>query len=150
MPVYNDEYLLHFGVKGMKWGHHKAQSKGPNQHVSKRLERTVYSIGAKLNPRELKYKVRKVTNRVNDDVKMLSDLTTKSLKQNGILPNNHKALKAIESVGITAHKNAVYNNLDHKDLQNLKYTQIQLDTLEVLTVIWLLAILKLMLLRQPS
>lgn len=120
MKVYNDEYLYHYGVLGMKWGHRKVQSKGPNQHISKRLERTAYSIGAKLNPRELKYKVRKVTNVVNDDVKLLADLTSQSIKQNGTLPNNHKDLKAIESVGITSHKNAVYNNLGHKDLQNLK------------------------------
>ena len=120
MQVYNDEYLYHYGILGMKWGHRKAQSKGPNQHISKRLEGTVYSIGAKLNPRELKYKVRKVTNKVNDDVKLLSDLTTNHVKQTGVLPNNKKALEAIESVGITAHKNATYNNLDRKDLQNLK------------------------------
>lgn len=120
MQVYNDEYLLHFGVKGMKWGHRKRQTKDHNQYISRQIERTTYAIGAKLNPRELKYKVRKVTNIVNDDVKLLSDLTIQSINQNGILPNNHKALKAIESVGITSHKNAVYNNLDHKDLRNLK------------------------------
>lgn len=120
MQIYNDEQLYHFGVKGMKWGHHQIQSINPNQHVSKRLEKTVYALGAKINPRELKYKVRKITNKVNDNVKLLSDLTTNHVKQTGVLPNNKNALKAIESVGITAHKNAVYNNLDHKDLQNLK------------------------------
>ena len=119
MQVYNDE-LYHYGVKGMKWGHHKAQITNAVSNVSSKVEKTAYAIGAKINPRELKYKVRKITNKVNDDVKLLSDLTTNSIKQNGILPNNKNALKAIESVGIIAHKNAVYNNLDHKDLQNLK------------------------------
>lgn len=104
MQVYNDERLYHVGVKGMKWGHHKIQSKDPNQHISKRLEKTVYAIGAKINPRELKYKVRKATNKVNDDVKLLSDLTNNYVKQNGVLPNNKNSLKAIESVGINAHK----------------------------------------------
>lgn len=120
MQVYNDEQLYHHGVIGMKWGHHSIKTTVPNQHISRRLEKTVYAIGAKINPRELKYKVRKVTNKVNDNIKTLADLTEQSVKQTGVLPANRNALKAIESVGITAHKNAVYNNLDHKDLQNLK------------------------------
>ena len=120
MQVYNDEQLYHHGVIGMKWGHHSIKTTVPNQHISRRLEKTVYAIGAKINPRELKYKVRKVTNKVNDHIKTLADLTEQSVKQTGVLPANRNALKAIESVGITAHKNAVYNNLDHKDLQNLK------------------------------
>ena len=118
MIVYNDE-LKHYGKLGMHWGHHKTeQQQGPK--TSSFAERKAYSIGAKVNPREMKYKVRKITNRVDDNVKTLSDLTTSSLHQTGVLPTNNKALKAVESVGITAHKNAVYSNLDHRDLANLK------------------------------
>lgn len=119
MQVYNDE-LYHYGVLGMKWGHHKAQVENTAKKVATLAERKAYAVGAKLNPRELKYKVRKIVNKVNDDVKLLSDLTIQSVKHSGILPANKNALKAIESVGINAHKNAVYNNLNDNDLKNLK------------------------------
>lgn len=120
MQIYNDEQLYHFGVKGMKWGHHKAQIETAVSKTSSKAEKAVYSLAAKINPRELKYKVRKVTNKVNADVKLLADLTTNHVKQTGVLPANKNALKAIESVGITAHKNTIYNNLNHNDLKNLK------------------------------
>ena len=116
--MYNE--LYHHGVLGMKWGHHKAQSANPNRTISKRLERTAYSIGAKINPREIKYKIRKKTNIVNDNINTLASLTNEHVKQSGVLPFNHKALKAVESVGITAHKSALYTNLDNQDLKNLK------------------------------
>lgn len=119
MQVYNDE-LYHTGKLGMKWGHHKTQIKTTITRAGTLTERKAYEIGAKLNPRELKYKVRKATNKVNDNIKILADLTVQSLKQTGILPANKNALKAIESVGITAHKNAVYDNLNKSDLQHLK------------------------------
>ena len=120
MQVYNDEHLTHFGIKGMRWGYHKRQIESLASMVGTKIERTAYSIGAQINPREFSYKLRKITNNVTEDVKLLADLTLNHVKQNGILPNNHNALKAIESVGINAHKNAVYNNLDHQDLKNLK------------------------------
>ena len=119
MQVYNDE-LYHFGIKGMRWGHHKQQIQSLASRIGTKIERTTYSIGAQINPREFSYKLRKITNNVTEDVKLLADLTLNHVKQNGVLPNNHNALKAIESVGINAHKNAVYNNLDHNDLKNLK------------------------------
>lgn len=109
--------LRHFGVKGMRWGHRKAPDLSG---IKNRAEKAAYSVGANLNPREAKYKVRKIVNRVNDNVESLANLTAMSVKLNGTLPTNQKALKAVESVGINAHKKAVYKNLDHNDLKNLK------------------------------
>ena len=99
--------LRHFGVKGMRWGHRKAPDLSG---IKTRAEKAAYSVGANLNPREAKYKVRKIVNRVNDNVESLANLTAMSVKVNGTLPTNQKALKADESVGINAHKKAVYKN----------------------------------------
>ena len=101
----------------MRWGHRKAPDLSG---IKTRAEKAAYSVGANLNPREAKYKVRKIVNRVNDNVESLANLTSMSVKLNGTLPTNQKALKAVESVGINAHKKAVYKNLDHNDLKNLK------------------------------
>lgn len=109
--------LRHFGVKGMRWGVRKTPDLSG---IKTRAEKTAYAVGANLNPRETKYKVRKIVNRVNDNVESLANLTSMSVKVNGTLPTNQKALKAVESVGINAHKKAVYKNLDHNDLKNLK------------------------------
>ena len=119
MKVYNDEYLYHYGVKGMRWGHRKAKIGSTVSKTSSRAEKAVYSLVAKIKPRELKYKIRKATNKDNDNVKALSDLTNNNMKQTGVLPNDKNALKAIESVGITAHRNVVYNNLERYDLRNI-------------------------------
>jgi hypothetical protein len=105
----DNEYLEHHGVMGMKWG-----------HTSGSIEKTAYSVGAKINPRELKYKVHKMTTKVNDDTKLLADLTKASSKESGVLPNNKNALLAIEKVGIKTHAKTVYDNLDKQDILNLK------------------------------
>lgn len=119
MQVYNTE-LKHFGVKGMKWGHHKAQIDSLISRAGTKVERTAYSLGAKANPREIKYKIRKLTNNANPNARLLAEYTQLASKQTGTLPTNKKALKAIETVGIDTHKKAVYNNLDETDIKRLK------------------------------
>lgn len=108
MIVSERQYLKHHGVKGMKWG------------VRKKAEQAVYSVGAKLNPREAKYKLRKALNNPSTNNKFLADLTEKHVMSNGTLPTNPRALKAIETVGIEKHSKAVYSNLNSIDIKRLK------------------------------
>lgn len=116
----NNEDMYHYGVLGMKWGVRKKDYNSGKNKTTSKIERAAYSVGAKINPRELKYKVRKITNNVNDNVTTLSILTIDHVRNTGVLPTNKSALKAVESVGIAAHKKRVYDNLDESDIKHLK------------------------------
>ena len=114
-----DEYLYHHGIKGMHWGVRRTDAQLGGRTTST-VERTAYGIGAKVNPREFAYKLRKLTNNPNTDTKFLADLVEQNTKITGVLTTNPKALKAVESIGIETHSKKVYDNLDQNDLDNLK------------------------------
>ncbi len=76
--------------------------------------------GAKLNPREMKYRMRKAVNNPNDISYMVSQNTLRVAKDTGVLPSNRHALKAVETMGIQTHKNVKYDNLTHSDIAKLK------------------------------
>ena len=82
--------------------------------------RRAYAVGADLNPREMKYSVRRKFNSVNDTTQLVSDSAVSMMRSSGTLTSNPKALRAIESTGINTHKKAVYNNLNDNDLSRLK------------------------------
>ena len=107
--------LKHYGVLGMKWGKRKA----PDQ-LAKRVERSAYSIGAKLNPREAKYAVRKTFNKPNSTSEVLAKSVSVLTTHSGVLPTDPKSLRAVESLGIQKHKETEYANLDITDIQRLK------------------------------
>lgn len=110
--------LCHHGIKGQRWG--VTRTDAQLAKTSSAIERRAYSVGAKINPREFKYTMRKLVNNPNTDVKLLAEYTLTSVRKEGVLPTNKKALQAVESVGIKVHSKAIYDNLNRKDLDNLK------------------------------
>ena len=99
--------LVHYGVKGMRWG------------VRKKVEKAAYRFGAKVTPREHTYKLRKLVNNPNETNKLLSQYGVDSATNTGVLSTNKKVLKAIETMGIKRHSEAVYDNLDKTDVDRL-------------------------------
>lgn len=114
------EELQHHGVLGMHWGERKDVARAASSKIKNKAIGAAYSVGAKVNPREAKYKIKKTFNKVDADTQNLADLTRQSSAALGVLPTNKQSLKAIERTGIEKHKKAVYDNLDSSDLKKLK------------------------------
>ena len=103
MQVYSDE-LYHHGVKGMKWGVRKEykptgnrpyKSQNDKTKVTSKLERSIYDIGVRFAPREIKYKLTRILNSVDEKTKILCDASKTLSKKCGVLVTNKDSLKAI-------------------------------------------------------
>src|SRR5699024_12064140 len=79
-----------------------------------------YAVGAKVNPRELKYGVKRSLNKVGSTDKELARMGIEEARTKGQLTTSKDTLKAIEKAGIEVHKKQQYSNLDKNDITKLK------------------------------
>ena len=104
----------------------KTETKGSNRvlkenerKVVKKAREAAYSLAAKVNPREINYSIKRAMTKDNASDKAVMDLVNNATKEKGILPTDEKVLAAVTRQGIQMHKDAKYDNLDDKDLNNL-------------------------------
>lgn len=110
-----EELLLHYGVKGMKWGVRKrVESSG------RRAKATAYAVGAKLNPREAKYTLKRTFAKPNALDAEVASLVESQTRKTGVLTSNEKLIESVNRQGMQAHKNAKYDNLTPEDIKGLK------------------------------
>ena len=135
-----EDFLQHYGVLGMRWGYRKdrrtgkmmktselkalkkqrRQEKDPSDSLKKKAVAGAYATAAKVNPRELKYTVKRTLTRHTDDDKAVVSMVNRDTKQTGVLTTNEKMMAAVDREGIAAHKAAKYDNLNSTDIKNLK------------------------------
>lgn len=126
----HEEYLNHYGVKGMKWGVRKQYEPKGNRSArilkdneSKfraKVRETSYAVASKINPRELKYSVKRATTIHRDADEEYEKLIYNSMKESGTVPTNQKLLDVLNRQGIKRHKEAKYDNIDDSDIQRFK------------------------------
>ena len=110
-----EELLLHYGVKGMKWGVRKrVESSGRS------VKATAYAVGAKLNPREAKYTLKRTFSKPSALDSEVASLVESQTRKTGVLTSNEKLIESINRQGMQAHKNAKYDNLTPEDIKGLK------------------------------
>lgn len=108
-------YLKHYGVKGMKWGVRKKV-----ETAGRSTKAAAYAVGAKLNPREAKYTLKRTFTRPSKLDLTMANMVENDTKRTGVLTTNEKLIESLNRNGMQAHKNAKYDNLTRDDIKGLK------------------------------
>lgn len=97
MQVYNDEELYHFGILGMKWGHHKSGSYGISKdEVHKRIKSSSLEN----------------TNKVRDKYK--KEINEKLGKKTIYQPEAGKIAKAIGKKHVNAFNDSLLKDINYE------------------------------------
>ena len=89
MQVYNDEYIKHFGILGMKWGHHKAIN-ATTLGAAARTGKEVAGLGQTVNKNHHSTSTLK-------EAKKMSDEELKRLTNRLNLENNYMNAKSVQA-----------------------------------------------------
>ena len=103
----------------MKWGVRR-DDRQLAKAARDRVVEAAYATGAKINPRELKYSVKRTLARKDDTDLAITNMVQNDSRKSGVLTSNEKLIEAVDRAGVQAHKNAKYDNLTKEDITRFK------------------------------
>lgn len=104
----------------MKWGVRKDRVSAAAKGTKQLAIQKAYALGAKVNPREASYSVKKAFTRHTTLDTLLSKHAVAEAKLTGVLTSDEMSMKALTREGMLVHKEKRYDNLDNTDIDRFK------------------------------